>query len=251
MQVPTGLSRGFVRPGGGRSEMVVLPHRLSAVLQCCSFHLDCRELFSRLGAIPFVTTDSDLIRRSSKDPQAFAALYDKYSRAVYRYAATRAGDSVAEDVMSQTFLVAYEDLEAFDQEWDDARPWLFGIATNLLRRHHRTEARRLRAFAKAAGRDSYEDGADRVAERLDAAAKSSNLAAAIKTLSTADRECLLLYAWADLTYEGIALATGVPVGTVRSRLNRARRIIRDAAGLLNINEEEIEHGRAITPARNA
>lgn len=92
---------------------------------------------------------------------------------------------------------------------------------------------------------------DRVAERLDAAAKSSSLSAAMKTLSTADRECLLLYAWADLTYEGIALATGVPVGTVRSRLNRARRIIRGAAGLLNIDEEEIEHGRAITPAQNA
>ncbi|WP_311380582.1 sigma-70 family RNA polymerase sigma factor [Arthrobacter sp. ISL-69] len=198
-----------------------------------------------------MTTDSDLIRRSSRDPRAFAALYDKYSRAVYRYAATRAGESVAEDVMSQTFLVAYEGLDSFDHQWEDARPWLFGIATNLLRRHHRTEARRLKAFAKAAGRGSYDDGADRVAERLDAAAATSNLAGAMRTLSPADRECLLLYAWADLTYEGIALATGVPVGTVRSRLNRARRIVRDAAGLRNTDDKEIEHGRVITPARNA
>jgi DNA-directed RNA polymerase specialized sigma24 family protein len=73
----------------------------------------------------------------------------------------------------------------------------------------------------------------------------------MRKLSAADRECLLLYAWADLTYEGIAMATGVPVGTVRSRLNRARRILRDAAGLLHVDEKEMDHGRVIAPARNA
>lgn len=210
-----------------------------------------RELYAGERAIQLVTTDSDLIRRSREDPQAFAALYDKYARSVHRYAATRAGESVAEDVMSQTFLIAYEGLQSFDHRWEDARPWLFGIATNLLRRHHRTEARRLKAFAQAAGRGTYDDGTDRVAERLDAAAATSNLAAAMRTLSPQDRECLLLYEWADLTYEGIALATGVPVGTVRSRLNRARRIVRDAAGLQSTDDKEIEHGRVITPARNA
>ncbi|WP_354191417.1 sigma-70 family RNA polymerase sigma factor [Arthrobacter sp. UYCu712] len=178
-------------------------------------------------------------------------LYDKYSRAVHRYAATRAGESVADDVMSQTFLAAFESRESFDHRWEDARPWLFGIATNLLRRHHRTEARRLKAFAKAAGRGSYDDGADRVAERLDAAAATANLSAAMRKLSSADRECLLLYAWADLTYEGIAMATGVPVGTVRSRLNRARRILRDAAGPIHVDDKEMDHGRVIAPARNA
>ena len=112
-----------------------------------------------------MTTDSDLIRSSSEDPQAFAVLYDKYSRAVHRYAATRAGEAVADDVMSQTFLVAFESRDSFDHSWEDARPWLFGIATNLLRRHHRTEARRLKAAAKAAGREALSDGADRVAAR--------------------------------------------------------------------------------------
>lgn len=198
-----------------------------------------------------MTTDSDAILRSREDPQAFAALYDKYSRAVHRYAATRAGEAVADDVMSQTFLVAFESRESFDHAWEDARPWLFGIATNLLRRHHRTEARRLKAFAKAAGRGSYDDGADRVAERLDAAAATSNLAASLRKLSPTDRECLLLYAWADLTYDGIALATGVPIGTVRSRLNRARRILRDAAGLHHMDDKEMDHGRVIAPASNA
>jgi RNA polymerase sigma factor (sigma-70 family) len=219
--------------------------------QSAGHSLNCRELFSGEGAIQLVTTDSDIIRSSSEDPQAFAALYDKYSRAVHRYAATRAGESVADDVMSQTFLAAFESRKSFDHRWEDARPWLFGIATNLLRRHHRTEARRLKAFAKAAGRGSYDDGADRVAERLDAAAATANLSAAMRKLSAADRECLLLYAWADLTYEGIATATGVPVGTVRSRLNRARRILRDAAGLHQTDDKEMDHGRVIAPARNA
>jgi RNA polymerase sigma-70 factor (ECF subfamily) len=73
----------------------------------------------------------------------------------------------------------------------------------------------------------------------------------MRKLSPADRECLLLYAWADLTYEGIALATGVPVGTVRSRLNRARRTLRDAAALHYIDDKEIDHERANAPAGNA
>lgn len=198
-----------------------------------------------------MTTDSEIIHNSREDPQAFSVLYDRYARVVHRYAATRAGESVADDVMSQTFLTAFESRESFDHQWEDARPWLFGIATNLLRRHHRTEARRLKAFAKAAGRGSYDDGAERVAERLDAAAATANLSAAMRKLPPADRECLLLYAWADLTYEGIAMATGVPVGTVRSRLNRARRILRDAAGLLHVDEKEMDYGRVIAPARNA
>lgn len=195
--------------------------------------------------------DSEMIRRSRADPQAFEGLYEKYARAVHRYAATRAGSEVADDVMAQTFLVAFESRDSFDLTWDDARPWLFGIATNLLRRHHRTEARRLKAFAKAAGRGAYDDGSERVAERLDATAATSNLAAAMRKLSPSDRECLLLYAWADLTYEGIALATGVPVGTVRSRLNRVRRTLRTAADLLSPDDKDMDHGRAIAPAHDA
>lgn len=204
-----------------------------------------------LGAIQGVTNDNEMIRRSRADPQAFEAIYEKYARVVHRYAATRAGASVADDVMAQTFLVAFESRDSFDPACEDARPWLFGIATNLLRRHHRTEARRLKAFARAAGRGTYDDGSERVAERLDAAAATSNLAAAMRKLSPTDRECLFLYAWADLTYDGIALATGVPVGTVRSRLNRVRRTLRAASGLLTADDKEMDHGRIIASAQDA
>lgn len=203
-----------------------------------------RELFLAHQAIQGVTTDSDIIRSSGESPQAFTALYDKYARMIYRYAARRAGESAAEDVMAETFLVAFERRDSFDHAWDDARPWLFGIATNLLRRHHRTEAKILKVLAKSSGREGYADSTDRIAEQLDAAVATSALATALRKLSAADRECILLYAWAELSYEGIAEATKVPVGTVRSRLNRARRILKEAAGPHQDNIEEAHRGRA-------
>ncbi len=167
---------------------------------------------------------------------------------IYRYAARRTGESAAEDVMAETFLIAFERLDSFDHAWADARPWLFGIATNLLRKHHRTEAKILKVLAKSSGRDADADSTERIAEQLDAAAATSALAAALRKLSAVDRECILLYAWAELNYEGIAEATKVPIGTVRSRLNRARRILKAAAGSHQINTEEADHGRAQTTA---
>lgn len=194
-----------------------------------------------------MTTDSSIIHASSESPGAFTALYDKYARMIFRYAARRAGESAAEDVMAETFLVAFEKRESFDHTWEDARPWLFGIATNLLRKHHRTEAKMLKVLAKSSGRESYEDSSERIAEQLDAAVATTALAGALRKLSAEDRECILLYAWAELTYEGIAAATNVPIGTVRSRLNRARRILKDAAGHEELSKEA-DHGRARTTA---
>lgn len=171
-------------------------------------------------------------------------LYDKYARMIYRYAFRRAGESAAEDVMAETFLVAFERRDSFDHAWTDARPWLFGIATNLLRRHHRTEAKILKILAKSSGRNAHADSTERIVEQLDAVAATSALAVVLRKLSPVDRECILLYAWAELSYEDIAQATNVPIGTVRSRLNRARRILREAAGPFRNNTEEAENGRA-------
>ena len=196
-----------------------------------------------LWAIHTVTNDSDIIRRSRESPEVFTMLYDKYARMIYRYAFRRAGESAAEDVMAETFLVAFERRDSFDHVWTDARPWLFGIATNLLRRHHRTEAKILKTLAKSSSRNTYPDNTERIAEQLDAVATTSVLAVALRRLSPVDRECILLYAWADLSYEGIAQATNVPIGTVRSRLNRARRILREVAGPYRNSTEEADHGR--------
>jgi RNA polymerase sigma factor (sigma-70 family) len=197
-----------------------------------------------------VSTDSDIIRRSRDSPAAFGELYDRHASVIYRYAARRAGDFVADDVTSETFLVAFERLDTFDHTREDARPWLFGIATNLLRRHHRAEARMLKTLAKSASREATEDNADRISAQVDAMAATGRIALILKRMPAIDRETLLLYAWADLTYEGIADVMDVPVGTVRSRLNRARKTLRDALPE-QLEETENDHGRIAAAARNA
>ena len=198
-----------------------------------------------------MSTDSDIIRRSRDSPAIFGELYDRHAAVIYRYAARRAGDSAADDVTSETFLVAWEQLEAYDLDRDDARPWLFGIATNLLRRHHRAEAKVLKAAAKAASREAVGDDSDRVSARVDASVATGRIARTLKSMAATDRETLLLYAWADLTYEGIAAAMDVPVGTVRSRLNRARKTLRSQLNLELLDETENDHGRLAAAPRNA
>jgi RNA polymerase sigma-70 factor (ECF subfamily) len=178
-------------------------------------------------------------------------LYDRHASIIYRYAARRAGEFAADDVTSETFLVAWEQLETFDLDREDARPWLFGIATNLLRRHHRAEAKVLKAAAKAASREAVSDDSDRIAAQVDASVATGRIAGTLKSMTAIDRETLLLYAWADLTYAGIALAMDVPVGTVRSRLNRARRALRTELNLELLEETENDHGRLATAPRNA
>ena len=198
-----------------------------------------------------MSTDNGIIRRSRDSPAAFGELYDRHASVIYRYAARRAGDFAADDVTAETFLVAWGRLESFDLDRDDARPWLFGIATNLLRRHHRAEAKMLKTAAKAASREAMADDSDRIAAQVDATAATGRIARTLKSMAAIDRETLLLYAWADLTYEGIALAMDVPVGTVRSRLNRARRTLRTQLNLEILDETENDHGRLAAAPRNA
>lgn len=188
-----------------------------------------------------VSTDNEVIERSADEPGAFALLFDRHAPAIYRYAAQRLGEGSAEDVMSETFLVAFEKRAAYDLAIVDARPWLFGIATRLMHKHVRLEARAWKGMV-----------ADLAAQRLglDAARLTRRLASALRGLPASDRDTLLLYAWGDLDYAGIARALDVPIGTVRSRLNRARRILRTAAGT-NDPELEKEHGRVDAAAQHA
>ena len=132
--------------------------------------------------------------------------------------------------MSETFAVAFQHRSRFDPAYEDAGPWLFGIATMLLRRHRAGEARALRVFlASAAAFRESDDSMHAVSERLDAGLILARLWPVITALPSRDRDALFLYAWADLDYAGVAAALGVPVGTVRSRLNRVRRKLTVAA----------------------
>lgn len=176
-------------------------------------------------------SDASVIERSWEEPEAFAVLFDRHADSVHRYAARRLGTEVAEDLMAETFTIAFQQRFRYNTELADARPWLFGIATNLIGRHRRAEARRLRAIGRLPSADASEDAvADRVAARVSAQAVRGELALAMARLPARHRDVLLLVAWADLGYEEVARALEVPVGTVRSRLHRARRKLRDALG---------------------
>ncbi|HEV2370883.1 MAG TPA: RNA polymerase sigma factor [Streptosporangiaceae bacterium] len=175
-------------------------------------------------------SDAELIKRSWREPECFAAIFDRYYHQIHGYAARRLGESLADDVAAETFLVAFTRRKRYEVSRPDARPWLYGIVSNLICRHHRAEARRYRALARTGVSEVSEGHADEVALRLDAQARRAPLAAALARISEADRDVLLLVAWAGLTSEQTGEALGIPAGTARSRLHRARKEIRAALG---------------------
>nr|WP_184943607.1 RNA polymerase sigma factor [Planomonospora venezuelensis] len=185
--------------------------------------------FPHRAAAPALSPPSDdaaLIEESLADPDRFAGLFDRHADEIHRYAARRLDDvTTADDVTAETFLVAFRKRARYDLTRPDARPWLYGIASNLISGHRRAETRRLKALSRQAPEQAagFEE---RSAERVTADGLRPALAAALARLSSAERDLLLLVAWAELTYEEAAQALGVPIGTVRSRLSRTRTKIR-------------------------
>lgn len=174
--------------------------------------------------------DAEVIARSGAEPEFFAVLFRRHAPAIQRYIARQIGSDAAEDVVAETFLVAFDQRSRYEPDRQDARPWLYGIATNLIGRYRRIELRELKAFGRG-GTDSitaaFSDSAD---ARVGAQAVSRYLAVALSRLRPSYREAILLIAWADLTYEEAASALGVPIGTVRLRISRARKVLRAALG---------------------
>jgi RNA polymerase sigma factor (sigma-70 family) len=172
-----------------------------------------------------VPTDAELIGRTPREPEAFAGVFDRHYDAIHRYASARLGPSDGEEVAAQTFLVAFERTDRYDPGRPDARPWLFGIATNLIHRHRRTHGRAERANARLRGwlpaRSHVDDEAG-----VDLRTEDAGLRRILDGLPAGERDVLLLFAWAELSYEEIADALHIPVGTVRSRLHRARKAVR-------------------------
>jgi RNA polymerase sigma-70 factor, ECF subfamily len=168
--------------------------------------------------------DAAVIRASLDDPARFEVIFDRHYERIRRYAQRRLGRDAGEDVAAQTFVIAFSSRARFDPSYGSAGPWLIGIAANLARRHARSERIRWRALR----RTPLEVPAGEVdPTTLDAQRARGAIVQALQILSEADRETFLLHVLGELTYQEVAIVLGVPLGTVRSRIHRARRHLRE------------------------
>jgi RNA polymerase sigma-70 factor (ECF subfamily) len=177
--------------------------------------------------------DAAVVQLSRHEPEHFSVLFRRHAPHIQRYVVRRLGQDAADDIVAETFLLAFRQRDSYDQTRADARPWLYGIATNLIGRHRRAEIRLYRALARTGADPVMEPFTDRVDDRVSASTASRRLATALARLPEKLRDTLLLVAWGDLSYEEVATALGVPVGTVRSRVSRARSKLRQALGGTN------------------
>jgi RNA polymerase sigma-70 factor (ECF subfamily) len=161
--------------------------------------------------------DGAVMAASCQRPELFRVVFERHYERVRRYAWARVGVA-GEDVAAEAFAIAFARRADYDSDRPDALPWLLGITTNLIRHVYRVERRRLRLLATLGGErvsgDTPED-------------RGLGVAAALARLHRRDREVLVLYAVGELSYAEIAEALGIPEGTVRSRLHRARRAVQE------------------------
>ncbi|MET8154548.1 RNA polymerase sigma factor [Actinoplanes sp. NPDC049668] len=183
-------------------------------------------------------------RLRAGDAAAFGRLFDDHAGAVYRHAVRVTADwSTAEDVVSLTFHEAWRLRARLRPDGDSVLPWLLGIATNVLRNTRRAARRHQAALARLPLRDTVPDFSDEVVDRLRDAEQLRAAAAALGRLRRGEREVFTLCVWSGLDYAAAAEALGVPVGTVRSRLSRARTRLRALA------ETELRNARQSAPTR--
>lgn len=170
--------------------------------------------------------DASLVRMAAAGQvSAFPELMRRHGPAVHAYLVRRGGRDTADDLLSEVFLRAYSASRHYDERWADARPWLYGIARNVLREHWRRRSVTKDGWARLAQLAPDDPWPD-VDNRLDAAARRPSLRRALAALPAADREVLLLVTWECLTPAEVAVALGIPQGTARSRLHRARAVMR-------------------------
>ncbi len=176
-------------------------------------------------------SDADVIAASLAAPVQFGTIFDRHATVLHRYLVRRLGPEEADTMVGEVFRIAFEKRATYDLDRPTARPWLYGIATHLLAKHRRREARRIHATARlAAQRLPPIDVTDGVSDALDASERWQHVADAVTSLPEPERDALLLHVWEGLSYEDVADALAIPVGTVRSRLHRARGRLRELAG---------------------
>lgn len=176
-------------------------------------------------------TDAQIIDASQVDPEYFGFIFDRHAHSLTRYLVNRVGSHDAEALLGEAFRVAFEGRDRFDPGRLDARPWLFGIASNLVLKHLRTQRRFGRATLRLASQtgEAVASFEDRTIQQLHVVELWELVAEAIGELPERDREVVHLYALGGLDYAEIARALDIPIGTVRSRLHRVRQTMREIA----------------------
>ena len=169
-------------------------------------------------------SDLDLWHRAEHgDAESFGVLFDRHARTIYNFCFRRTADwAMAEDLTSTVFLEAWRRRAEVQPQHDTLRPWLLGVAANVIRNSARSQRRRDAAEPRVATPSATPDHADDVAARLDDESLMERIVVALDMLPPVDRDVLSLYAWGELSYSQIADVLGVQIGTVRSRLSRAR-----------------------------
>jgi RNA polymerase sigma-70 factor (ECF subfamily) len=169
-------------------------------------------------------SDAVIIGASLAEPERFAGVFDRHSERIHGYLARRVGRDDADALLGDVFRIAFQNRGRYDLSRVEAAPWLYGIASNLVRQHRRAEQRQLRLATRLASVRVLDDPGPE--HDVDAVTDASMAMKLIAGLDDGERDVVLLYAWEDLSYAQIAEALDVPIGTVRSRLSRARARIR-------------------------
>ena len=188
------------------------------------------------------SSDAEVMEESLADAGRFGEIFDRHAQPIFRFLARRIGADDAGDLLSDVFLAAFEARARYDRDRPSALPWLYGIASNLLSKHHRNRASELRVLDRMVVQGDRVDHADAVSASVDAQVQLRAIAKLIEELPAGERDALLLYSWEDLSYGEVAGALGVPIGTVRSRLNRVRLRLRAST-------DEIDAVRSVRPDR--
>ena len=173
-------------------------------------------------------SDADLWARSrAGDRDAFGALFDRHAKVIYNYCFRRTGNwATAEDVLSVIFLEAWRRRDKTLPP-DKVLPWLFGIATNVVRNQRRSERRHLAALDRVPRVEGEPDFVQESVQQLDDQQQAQKALTFLRKLPRCEQDVFLLCAVMELSYEDAAVALNVPIGTVRSRLSRARTRIRE------------------------
>lgn len=190
----------------------------------------------RRAEAPGRPTDAEIVATSVHEPSRFTELFERHWTDLLRFCSSRAG-SAGEDIAAATFQTAFDHRRAYDPRYPDAKPWLFGIATNLIRQHFRAAEREADKRTRSAALTPQHDDLAELGG-LERQMLGPRLAGALEAIPAADREALLLLAWADLDYLQIAHALGIPLGTVRSRIHRARQRLRTHLIEFDVNASE-------------